>query len=142
MIRTSPRSHSLPSLRIPSRAFPLLLDVPAIPVAPLHSGCVDGHGPEDLGLVRLDAHPRALELISKEMSAGDPETAAVLDAQQEMTKAVHCVRLANWQQVQQSEEKCSWKDFVLPDVMRTAKKEDANRQMYVTCVLVKFLCGC
>ena len=86
----------------------------------------------------LYAHPRALELISKEMSAGDPETAAVLDAQQEMTKAVHCVRLANWQQVQQSEEKCSWKDFVLPDVMRTAKKEDVNRQMYVTCVLVTF----
>ena len=27
---------------------------------------------------------------------------------------------------------------VLPDVMRTAKKEDVNRQMYVTCVLVTF----
>lgn len=76
----------------------------------------------------LDSHPRALQLILNEMATGDQEADALLEAQQEMNNAVHLVHIASWQQ---GETRGSWKDFVLPDVMRVTKKEDTNRQMYV-----------
>lgn len=76
----------------------------------------------------LDSHPRALQLILNEMTTGDQEADALLEARQEMNKAVYLVHLASWQQ---SERKGSWKDYVLPEAMREVKRDVTNRQMYV-----------
>ena len=79
-------------------------------------------------VTHLEQHPRTLQLIVSEMGSSHPETALLLEALDEVTRAVNLVHLASWQR-RESESDNGWKDFVSKDSVKTVSKKELQRQM-------------